>query len=91
LLSPGATAQESKVMLAIYGKRGVKSGQRDEPRALLMEAARELVTEGAELIIAGCTEVSLVLEQKHLPFPIIDPMDVIARVAVERAGGHLRA
>jgi aspartate racemase len=51
-----------------------------------LEAARQLLTDGAELIIAGCTEVSLVLgEDKSAPCPVIDPIEVIARVAVERA------
>jgi aspartate racemase len=73
-------------MAAIYGKRGIKSGYKSRPRALLLEAARQLLTDGAELIIAGCTEVSLVLgESKSAPCPVIDPMEVIARVAVERA------
>lgn len=91
VLAPAATEQETKVMEAIYGKRGIKSGHRDEPRALVLEAARGLAAGGAELIVAACTEVSLVLEQEHLPLPLIDPIKVIARVAVERAGGRTRA
>jgi aspartate racemase len=85
IISPAAIEQESKVMLAIYGEQGIKSGYKTEPRALLTDAARQLVTEGAELIIAGCTEVSLVLERKSVPCPVIDPLEVIARVAIERA------
>lgn len=85
IVSPAAPEQKSKVMEAIYGKRGIKSGYKTEPRSLLMEAALQLVAQGAELIIAGCTEVSLVLEQKSVPCPVIDPMEVIARVAIERA------
>lgn len=85
VLSPEASEQQSKVMEAIYGRHGIKSGYKDGPRALLMEAALKLATEGAQLIIAGCTEVSLVLEQSNLPFPVVDPMEVIARVAIEKA------
>jgi aspartate racemase len=84
VLSPDA-AQQSKVMGAIYGKRGIKSGYKKGPRALLMEAARQLLRSGAELIVAGCTEVSLVLAQGRAPCPIIDPMEVVARVAIEKA------
>lgn len=90
VLSPAASEQESRVMAAIYGERGIKAGYRDEPRSLLLEAARCLVVSGAELLIAGCTEVSLVLEHDCLPLPIIDPLEVVARVAVERAGGQTR-
>lgn len=85
VLSPAACEQETKVMEAIYGKRGIKSGYRAKPRALLMEAAQQLSAKGAELIIAGCTEVSLVLKPERMPFPVIDPLEVIARVVVERA------
>lgn len=85
VLSPDASDQEAKVMEAIYGQHGIKSGYKAEPRELLMEAARKLVLRGSQLIIAGCTEVSIVLEQGSLPVPIIDPMEVLARVAVERA------
>ncbi len=50
-----------------------------------MEVGRALVTKGAEIIIAGCTEVSLVMKRKNSPFIVIDPMEIVARVAVERA------
>jgi aspartate racemase len=86
VLTPAASEQQSKVMEAIYGQRGIKSGYKRGPGALLMEAARSLVTSGAELIIAGCTEVSLVSGKgRRAPCPIVDPMAVLARVAIERA------
>lgn len=85
VLAPDAIEQETKVMKAIYGERGIKSGYKRGPRALLLEAARGLLARGAEIIIAGCTEVSLVLEQGRVPFEVVDPMEVIARVAVEKA------
>jgi aspartate racemase len=85
LISPPPDVQESKVMRAIYGTDGIKSGHRATPHRLLMEAAQSLADQGAELIVAGCTEVSLVLNQKDSPFVIIDPLEVIAGVAVEWA------
>jgi aspartate racemase len=85
VLTPEPAAQEALVMKAIYGERGVKRGYKDEPRALLIEAAEQLLTKGAELIIAGCTEVSLVLTEGQSAFQVVDPLEVVARVAVERA------
>lgn len=85
VLWPAACDQEAKVMEAIYGKRGIKSGYRTKPRALLMDAAQQLIAAGAELIIAGCTEISLVMKPERMPFPLIDPLEIIARVAVEQA------
>jgi aspartate racemase len=85
LLSPGQEEQDDKVMRAIYGQDGIKCGHKEGPRALLNEAARGLIKRGAQIIIAGCTEASLVMKQKDSPFTVIDPMEVIARVAVRRA------
>ena len=85
LIAPSAGDQKSKVMRAIYGRDGIKCGYKTKPRALLMEVGHRLVADGAEVIIAGCTEASLVMKQKNSPFVVIDPMEVIARVAVERA------
>lgn len=91
VLSPAVGEQEAKVMVAIYGERGIKSGYRTKPRALLMEAAQQLIAKGAELVIAGCTEISLVLKPRGAPFPVIDPLEVLARVAIKRAGlGNVR-
>ncbi|MDQ1525299.1 MAG: aspartate racemase [Pyrinomonadaceae bacterium] len=85
LLVPAADEQAGKVMKAIYGEEGIKCGYKDAPRVLLTEAAERLVAAGAEVIIAGCTEVSLVLTSDNSPFPVIDPLDIIARAAVARA------
>lgn len=93
LISPSADEQKAKVMRAIYAADGIKCGYKRKPRALLMEVGQALVANGAEVIIAGCTEASLVMKQKNSPFVVIDPMEVIARVAVERAmrGENARA
>lgn len=85
LIVPSADEQESKVMKAIYAPDGIKCGYKEGPHALLMEVGRALVNGGAEVIIAGCTEVSLVLKQEDSPFVVIDPLEILARVAVQRA------
>lgn len=86
VLTPDDAAQEALVMEAIYGERGIKCGYKDEPRSLLTEAAQQLSMKGAQLIIAGCTEVSLVLGQdEQSSFQVVDPMEMMARVAVEKA------
>ncbi len=85
LIAPDKDEQEAKVMRAIYAPDGIKCGYKRKPRALLMEVGRALVANGAEVIIAGCTEASLVMKGKNSPFVVIDPMEIIARVAVERA------
>ncbi|HEV2803066.1 MAG TPA: amino acid racemase [Pyrinomonadaceae bacterium] len=85
LVAPDAYDQTEFVMRAIYGAKGIKGGYKDAPRAMLTGAAKRLVAEGAELIIAGCTEVSLVLSSDNSPFTVVDPLEILARVAVARA------
>ena len=85
LISPDADVQETKVMRAIYGQDGIKCGHKSKPRALLKEVARHLTDKGAEVIVAGCTEASLVMLQKNSSGVIIDPLEIMARVEVKRA------
>lgn len=75
---------QSKVVDAIYGVRGIKSGDTGEhPRKLLVEAGSYLVNLGAQILIAGCTEIPLVIEPTCFPVPIIDPMDVVVSILVK--------
>jgi aspartate racemase len=83
-LIPTEQSQNELVMGAIYGDKGIKAGYRDERvLALLAKAAHELVESGAGVIIAGCTEIPLVLEQEHVSVPLVDPMVVTARAAID--------
>ncbi|MCX5735821.1 MAG: amino acid racemase, partial [candidate division NC10 bacterium] len=83
ILSPEPSLQEGAVMPAIYG---VKHGEGlDEPRRLIREAAAHLVAQGAEAVIAGCTEVPLILQDGDLPAPVIDPTLLLAQASVQRA------
>lgn len=88
LLAPDAVEQEAKVMRAIYGSEGIKGGHKTVPRQLLTKAAESLVGRGADVIVAGCTEISLVLSPENSSFEVIDPLAVIARVAVAHASGQ---
>ncbi|MCA0971294.1 amino acid racemase [Halobacillus litoralis] len=84
MVYPTTHTQKNKVMEAIYGKRGIKSGNTDgEPLRLLQEASEELVRNGAEVIISGCTEIGLVLKPYHVKTPLIDPMEVVAHAVVK--------
>ncbi len=86
ILWPNEDEQTSLVMEAIYGKAGIKAGNRTEhPRTLLIEAARSLISKGAKAIVAGCTEVPLALSQKDIAVPLLDPMQMLAEALVRRA------
>jgi aspartate racemase len=82
LVLPNCTSQDSEVMAAI---RAIKAGTRGRAVAgLLASAAYQLADRGAQVIIAGCTEVPLGIEPGALPVPFIDPALVLARALVRR-------
>lgn len=86
LIIPDKDIQENIIMKAIYGEKGIKAGYTTgESRKLILDAAIELITEGAEAIIAGCTEVPLVLKEGNIPVPVIDPVSILAYSAVKKA------
>lgn len=81
--------QKKWVMEAIYGKKGIKAlGPTDHAKRLIRKASQGLIRKGARAIIAGCTEIPLVLKDGDLSVPVIDPISVLARAAIEKARGR---
>jgi aspartate racemase len=90
ILAPGARGQK-RVMTAIYGKKGIKAGVTvGPPRRAILEVAAALVRGGAQGILAGCTEIPLVLRDVDLPVPLIEPMRIGALACIRKAGGRTR-
>jgi aspartate racemase len=85
LVVPSAADQEELVMAAIFGDQGIKAGMHEKPKKLLIEAARRLIDAGADVIVAGCTEISLVLNNGDVSVPVIDPLQVVASYAIQLA------
>jgi aspartate racemase len=82
--------EQAKVMEAVFGKRGVKAGfTTGHPRKLVLDVARRLIKRGAGAIIAGCTEIPLVLRDEDVPVPLIEPMRIAARASIVKAGQKL--
>lgn len=81
-LKPNEVEQQL-VMAAIYGPEGIKAGKKGTAAENLIAVGNSLVNRGAEVVIAACTEISLVLEPDSLPVPVVDPMRVIAQSAIE--------
>ncbi len=68
---------------------GIKGGYRGERVARGMAAlAAALVSRGAEAIIAGCTEIPLVLDENSIDVPLISSTDVLAARTVAIARGE---
>jgi aspartate racemase len=80
-------ADQSRIMEAIYGPKGIKAGfTTGGPRRAVLGVARRLVREGAQAVMAGCTEIPMVLRAEDFDLPFIEPMLVGARACVLRAG-----
>ena len=85
VITPDEDAQET-VTNAIYGEQGIKAGYtQGKPRSDILEVAQGLINKGAEAIITGCTEISLVLSQEDLPIPLIDSLQILAAAVVREA------
>lgn len=85
VLAPDRERQEM-VMDAIYKIKSDPIGRhRDECRGKLLSVAESLIDRKAGGIIAGCTEIPLVLGPADLSVPLFDPLLILARSAVEHA------
>jgi aspartate racemase len=88
-LVPG-DAMQAEIMAAIYDIKNSKpSRSMTDITNELVSAAESLILkkpEGAQGIIAGCTEIPLALKQKHLSIPYFDAVTILARAAIIKAG-----
>jgi len=76
-----------RVMKAIYAIKGIRSAQRQKKiTAELAAAADYLVKQGAQGIIAGCTEIPLALSQNDVAVRYFDSLLLLARAAIRQAG-----
>jgi len=67
---------------------GIKAGDKSEAVSVAMrELAAALISRGAEAIVAGCTEIPLVLDASMLEVILISSTDALAAETVRRARG----
>ncbi len=77
--------QENIFMESVYMKNGLKSSKiSNKALTLFNQALPKLINQGAELIIGGCTEVQIVLNNKIDQVPYIDVMDIAAKEIIRR-------
>lgn len=81
VIVPSPHAQR-EVMRAIELVKAGAGGQ--QAAVVLGPVARELVAEGAQVLIAGCTEIPLLLSEGMVPVPIVDPTQVLAEAVVRQ-------
>lgn len=80
-------ADQTRVMTCIYNiKAAASMAGREEVRKSLLHVANRLLERGAQGIIAGCTEIPLVLKSGDLNVPFFDVLLILARAAIKAAG-----
>lgn len=88
---PLNSGNQKSVMDAIYNKDyGVKAtGNKQDNRAveILSNSVKVMINHGSELVIAGCTEISIALKKEKYSVPIVDPIGILAERVVDLALG----
>lgn len=87
LVLPGEAGQAA-VMRLIYEQ--VKAGKRPD-MALFEKVRRELRKKGAQAVVLGCTELSLLKKQYSLGNGVIDALEVLAKESVLACGKQVKA
>ncbi|MBT7295313.1 MAG: amino acid racemase, partial [Candidatus Thioglobus sp.] len=57
----------------------------NDSRDIYLEIINSLYESGAEAVILGCTEIALLVQQKHTSIPLYDTTLIHASYAVEQA------
>ncbi|MBX2865064.1 MAG: amino acid racemase [Leptolyngbyaceae cyanobacterium MAG.088] len=96
ILPPLGSPIQQRVMESIYshdwGIKATGAWVSDIALIELIVASRWLADQGAELIIAGCTEISIGLARlSQLPINWIDPLDVMANLTLDLTYGFAPA
>jgi aspartate racemase len=71
-------------MACVYAVKRGDTG--DAPRAEMRRLAATLVGAGAEVVIAGCTEVPLLIGAEDVGAPFVDSAEVLAQACVKACG-----
>ena len=76
-------AEEARFMTLLYQIKAGDTGA--AVRRAMADLAENLIARGARGVIAGCTEVPLVLSPADLPVPLADSIEILAARTVEAA------
>ncbi len=78
--------RQNLIMKALYQKEGVKAGYKEGPKEMILPVLRQFIRDKVEGVIAGCTEIPLLLSQADMEIPFINPLKIIARKSIRKAG-----
>jgi len=75
--------EQDKIMDIIYKiKSNILS---KEMKIQIIKIAEKQIKRGSQAIIAGCTEIPLILKNEDIKVPVIDPTNILAKRAIEEA------
>lgn len=75
--------RQQDVMSLIYDE--IKSGK-EADTSKFERVMEEFISNGCDVVLLACTELSVYAETHTVPSICLDAMDVLARVAIERSG-----
>lgn len=79
-------SHQRHVMSAIYNIKGDPAGlTRADNKAAIKHVAGHLIQNGCQGIIAGCTEIPLVLSSHDIDVPLFNPLLILAEAAIQVA------
>ena len=82
------TASELEELMTLV--KAIKGGRQTDDTARAMAGLAEaLVARGADAVIAGCTEIPLVLGDDAVSVPLVSSTDVLAEITVKLARGEI--
>lgn len=84
IVLPNKQGQDA-IMDLIYG--GVKAGKTDYDVTKVRKVMEDMLDRGAQTLILGCTELPVAVDMYGLDYNTCDPTLMLARGAIEAAGG----
>lgn len=78
-------SDQKQLMQIIYGENGIKAGNTGESIIFELQTIVNKLRKEKNIhaIIAGCTELGLVMNNDNMSIPVIDPLLLLAKKAVE--------
>lgn len=83
--SPLQTAVMDAIYAPLWGIKSTGLGVSTRAGATIVRSVDELRARGAEVVVAGCTELSVALREHPVSLPWIDPLQVAAGVTLDLA------
>ncbi len=82
--------KQNLVMKALYQKDGIKAGFKEHPREMILQVLHHLLGKNIDAVIAGCTEIPLVLSQSDMQVPFLDPLRILAGKSILESGYKIK-